>query len=380
MRTPQGGPRCESGVQNGWLGSWFEEPRKASLFLAVAQQKASDSAPEPMAFVPRVHNRQVPTANQAVFVRSSLEEQRKHRLAVERMRPAIDNKWGQMHNGVRETKRATYPHVKINLKRAQLEDERAQAIEMENFHLLEKLSKILERPLNPTRGKTREWGGGVRLDAHQVPVIDHQVPAKTTAFGAAVEATSLNIGMRERQQNEIVVANHKLVKRMYARTRSARDSPLCPAPFRFSVARQSVPASLAWPHHALPCACARALSPLQTNVQTHLRPPEADGSREGARALAVEPGHRQPPARLERAAAADLGRRPPPPRLRRRRAHRASRHARARRPDALGRVGLGSASGRQAGASVDGAAREAEARAIGDGPARAGGRIRAQGA
>ena len=114
----------------------------------------------------------------------------------------------------RETKRATYPHVKINLKRAQLEDERAQAIEMENFHLLEKLSKILERPQNPTRGGTREWGGGVRLDAHQVPVIDHCVPSKTTTFGAAVEATSLNIGMRERQQNEIVVANHKLVKRI----------------------------------------------------------------------------------------------------------------------------------------------------------------------
>lgn len=166
-----------------------------------------------MAFVPRVHNRQVPTSNQAVFVRTSLEEQRKHRLAIERMRPAIDNKWGQMVNGVRETKKATYSHVRINLKRAQLEDERAQAIEVENFHLLEKLSKILERPQNPTNG-TREWGGGNRLDKHQVPVIDHCVPSKTTTFGAAMEASSLNIGLRERQQNEIVLANHKLVRRI----------------------------------------------------------------------------------------------------------------------------------------------------------------------
>merc|ERR1719484_458171 len=136
-----------------------------------------------MAFVPRIHNRQTPTVNQAVFVRSSLDQQRKHREAVARMKPAIDNKWGREINGYKETKRPTYTHVRTNLKRAQLEDERAQAIELENFHLLEKLSKILERPHNPTSG-TREWGNGMRLDANQVPIMDHLVPANTTTFGA----------------------------------------------------------------------------------------------------------------------------------------------------------------------------------------------------
>lgn len=166
-----------------------------------------------MAFVPKVHNRQMPVSNNALFVKSSLDHQRKHRLAIERMKPAINNKWGGEWNGVKETKRASYAHVRTNLKRAQLEDERAQAIELENFHLLEKLSKILERPQNPTHG-SREWGGGVRLDRHQVPIMDHLVPEKTTTFGAAVEAGSLNLGMRERQQTEIVSANHKLVKRI----------------------------------------------------------------------------------------------------------------------------------------------------------------------
>jgi len=166
-----------------------------------------------MAFVPRVHNRAVPAANQSCLVREARAEQRKHREAIQRMKPAINNKWGQTWNGVKETKRASYSHVRTNLKRAQLEDERAQAIEMENFKLLEKLSKILERPQDPTH-RTREWGGGVRLTATQVPVIDHAVPAKTTAFGAAVEGTSLNFGMRTQQQTEIVMANHKLVKRI----------------------------------------------------------------------------------------------------------------------------------------------------------------------
>jgi acetyl esterase/lipase len=54
----------------------------------------------------------------------------------------------------------------------------------------------------------------VRLDAHQVPIMDHLVPEKTMTFGAAVEAGSLNIGLRERQQTQIVTANHKLVKRI----------------------------------------------------------------------------------------------------------------------------------------------------------------------
>ena len=166
-----------------------------------------------MAFVPKVHNRTMPIANQALHVRSSLEHQRKHREAITRMQPAINNKWGGECNGVKETKKAMYMHVRANLKRVQLEDERAQAVELENFHLLEKLSKILERPHNPTV-RSREWGGGVRLDANQVPIMDHLVPPKTTTFGAAVEAGSLNIGMRERQQHEIVKQNHQLVKRI----------------------------------------------------------------------------------------------------------------------------------------------------------------------
>ena len=93
-----------------------------------------------MAFVPKIHNRTMPVSNNSLFVRSSLEHQRKHREAIDKMRPAINNKWGQEWNGVRETKKASYAHVRTNLKRAQLEDERAQAIELENFHLLEKLS------------------------------------------------------------------------------------------------------------------------------------------------------------------------------------------------------------------------------------------------
>ena len=44
--------------------------------------------------------------------------------------------------------------------------------------------------------------------------MDHSVPEKTTMFGAAVEAGSLNFGVRTAQQMEIVLQNHRLVKRI----------------------------------------------------------------------------------------------------------------------------------------------------------------------
>lgn len=137
----------------------------------------------------------------------------KHAAALDSIKPRIDNKWGQKWNGVQEQKQASYAHVRSNLKRAQLQDERFQAIELENYLLLGKLSKILERSHNPTY-RTREWGGGVRLTSNQVPVIDHCVPQNTTEFGAAVEPSSLNIGFRQRQQDEIAAENRKLVKRL----------------------------------------------------------------------------------------------------------------------------------------------------------------------
>ena len=137
----------------------------------------------------------------------------KHAVALDNIKPRIESKWGTVWNGVHDQKKPAYPHVRSNLKRAQLQDERFQAIELENYLLLGKLSKILERSHNPTH-RTREWGGGVRLTSNQVPVIDHCVPQHTTEFGGAVEPTSLNIGFRQQQQDRIAAENRELVKRL----------------------------------------------------------------------------------------------------------------------------------------------------------------------
>ena len=165
-----------------------------------------------MAFVPRVHNRECPVANRGLHGKMQRESQARHIERLGRIEARIDNKWGQVSNGVTEPKRATYPHMQMQGKKKQMQDERYAEIELENYLLLTKLSKILERSHNPTKS-TREWGGGVRLTANQVPVIDHCIAETTTSFGAAIPSASLNgygIEAREKIANE----NRALVRRL----------------------------------------------------------------------------------------------------------------------------------------------------------------------
>ena len=74
------------------------------------------------------------------------------------MTPRVDTRWGSTWNGVKDSKQPSYKHVKMNLKRAQMQDERFAEIELENTVLLGKLSKILRR-----KGSgTRDWKDGLR--------------------------------------------------------------------------------------------------------------------------------------------------------------------------------------------------------------------------
>jgi len=166
-----------------------------------------------MAFVPKIHNREVPVANHPVAARSQQETHGRHLRSLHEMSPRVETRWGSTWNGVREQKQPAYAHVRANLKRAQIQDERFAEIELENTVLLAKLSKILRRSRNPTLG-TRDWTGGLRLTPNQVPVIDHWISADTTKFGAAVEPTSLNLERRRRERERIEVENRALVARL----------------------------------------------------------------------------------------------------------------------------------------------------------------------
>ena len=166
-----------------------------------------------MAFVPKVHNREVPVANHPVASRSQQEIHGRHLRALHEMSPRVETRWGSTWNGVRDQKQPAYPHVRANLKRAQIQDERFAEIELENTVLLAKLSKILRRSRNPTNN-TRDWTGGLRLTPNQVPVIDHWISQDTTKFGAAVEPSSLNLSRRKQERERIEVENRALVARL----------------------------------------------------------------------------------------------------------------------------------------------------------------------
>ena len=184
-----------------------------------------------MAFVPRVHNRQQPVANHQLHGRWEREKQARHLQKLQTIEARVDNKWGATHNGISETKRATYPHIQAKLKKVQMQDERYAEIELENYLLLTKLSKILERSHNPTK-MTREWGGGVRLTPNQVPVIDHCVAEKTTSFGAAIPGTSLAEAPSKIEERERIARDNRALVRRLQMCRPSIETKKLEADFR----------------------------------------------------------------------------------------------------------------------------------------------------
>ena len=89
-----------------------------------------------MAFLPRVKNAYVPVSNKQMQKRDDAIARRIHLQKLALMEPSIDNKWGCLHNGVREFKDHQYDHVSHNRKRAQLQEERLAEI---NVRLLYRL-------------------------------------------------------------------------------------------------------------------------------------------------------------------------------------------------------------------------------------------------
>ena len=84
----------------------------------------------------------MPVANHPVAARSQQETHGRHLRSLHEMSPRVDTRWGGRHNGVKDWKQPSYNHVRTNLKRAQIQDERFAEIELENNVLLAKLGKI----------------------------------------------------------------------------------------------------------------------------------------------------------------------------------------------------------------------------------------------
>ena len=166
-------------------------------------------------------NRELPVGNQTVTQLNQIRQHEAHHqrlrdIAEGRIKGQLGNKW---HSGPQRS-RPVYKHLRQNLKGVQLQAERYDAIERENRLLLSKMSHLMAggSVLDPTEG-TWEFQPGVRLNKHQMPVIDHgishqpQMPQK----GAAREPESLNWGSRRRELERITYENRGIVQRIQGR-------------------------------------------------------------------------------------------------------------------------------------------------------------------
>ena len=143
-----------------------------------------------MAFVPKVHNREAPSANRHLDGRWQRDKHARHLQNIGRVKARIDNKWGQTYNGVTETKRASYPHVKANLKKAQLQDERYAEIEQENYQLLPRpppdRNDGVAQPAPPPPRAPPPAGGGA--GKRTIPIkLQARAAAAPTGGGAAAD-------------------------------------------------------------------------------------------------------------------------------------------------------------------------------------------------
>ena len=154
----------------------------------------------------------MPIANKETWKKDYDSSRKIHLKKLADMRPVTTPRWGGTYNGVREFKQHSYNHVTNNLKRAQMQEERHHAINVENMLLLDKVVGIAGRN---SSDPTREFLNGVRLTPSQVPIVDHFLSDNPTTFGSAMSAVSLNIAQRRRETAAIEAENRLLLSRLY---------------------------------------------------------------------------------------------------------------------------------------------------------------------
>lgn len=128
-----------------------------------------------------------------------------HKLHVERlkkMKPSIDN------NAPKE-----YSHLTTRAKKQQLLEERYMEIELENRHLLEKMSRITQSSATQEarpylHRSTFQFKPGMRFDGNGVPKLD------TIRIAPNGVPASLNREARKRELRRITAANLQLLERI----------------------------------------------------------------------------------------------------------------------------------------------------------------------
>ncbi|GMH84779.1 hypothetical protein TrVE_jg5268 [Triparma verrucosa] len=141
-----------------------------------------------------------------VHAREVERMQRLHKEKIKEMRASLNSK------GARRAPR-TSAHLKLNLKKQQLQNEHFMRIEHDNQLLMKKIYHIMnDAPVE----SAREYLPGVRLNKNQRPIVDCHMNVATPTIipGRAVPLKSLNFEASERLYNRHVEENVKMMKRL----------------------------------------------------------------------------------------------------------------------------------------------------------------------
>eukprot|EP00741_Cyanophora_paradoxa_P020849 tig00021314_g20127.t1 len=155
--------------------------------------------------------RAIVTDNPICYKRHQQRIYEEHRERLRTMRSTV-------HTNARITMDCSPPKYqasRVNLKKIRLQEERYAQIERENTILLEKMSKIMTTASSPVKDDAHvEFAPGIRLNKHQVPVIDNYVSERSSYPGHAYPARSLNTEARKRELQKIMMENQALLRRL----------------------------------------------------------------------------------------------------------------------------------------------------------------------
>ena len=104
-----------------------------------------------------------------------------------------------------------FKHLKVNLKKRQLEEERYFQIERDNKLLMQKMFAIMKQKPDPTAS---EYLPGIRISSSQVPMVDNYLSTHTNLPGKAVLIPSLNCEERRRLYDKIMTENVAILARI----------------------------------------------------------------------------------------------------------------------------------------------------------------------
>ena len=104
-------------------------------------------------------------------------------------------------------------HLKMNLKKQQLQGEHFSQIERENQLLMNKIYHIMNDEIGE---KATEYLPGVRITKNQMPTVDCHINEKTRTIiaGKAILSKSLNFEAWERKYNKICEENKNMQDRL----------------------------------------------------------------------------------------------------------------------------------------------------------------------